>query len=114
MPSRLEWHGDQVKKHLSSAAAAGMNEFTDAVAEAARRDHPGWQSQTGEAERSIKAIPARDAAGDGVTGAVGYGIARGLFLEVTARGHPGDRTVTRAVERLGSSLGRRIARRFGS
>ncbi|MDQ2913639.1 MAG: hypothetical protein M3T56_10320 [Chloroflexota bacterium] len=108
---RVEWHGKELAARVRNATAAAMNEVNDAVAEAARHDHPGWQSRTGEAEASIASVPARVEAGR-VRSGVGFGIARGRFLEFTTRGHPGDRTVARAMERLGASLANRIAGRL--
>ena len=107
MAVRLDWQGHELVKHVAAATVSAMNDFDDAVAEAARHDHPGWNNQTGEAEASITAVPAR-ATGGRVESAVGFGIGRGKFLEFTARGHPGDRTVNRAVERLRDGLARRI------
>ncbi|HEV8655635.1 MAG TPA: hypothetical protein VGR85_09010 [Candidatus Limnocylindria bacterium] len=105
---RLNWRGDEVLQRVRAATVQGMDDFAATAAETAMHDHPGWQNRTGQAQRSLRAVPARIVAG-GVKGAVGFGIARGFFLEFTTRGHPGDRTVNRAVERLGRSLVRRIA-----
>jgi hypothetical protein len=107
MSVRLDWHGEEVAKRVASATVVAMDEVDEAVADAARHDHPGWQSRTGDAEASIAAAPVQAGPG-GVRGGAGYGVGYGRFLEFTARGHPGDRTITRAMERLGRELARRI------
>lgn len=111
MSFRLEWRGDELQRRVKAATVAAVDDLDEAVAEVAKRDHPGWQSRTGEAEASIQAVPA-DERGERVVGAVGFGIGRGRFLEFTTRGHPGDRTINRAMERLGDGLARRIRERI--
>jgi hypothetical protein len=115
MSFRAEWKGDfkgkELKRLVADATVAAMDELDAAVAEAARHDHPGWQSQTGETEASIHAVPAQEH-GQRVVGGAGYGVAHGRFLEFTARGHPGDRTINRAMERLSDGLARRIRDRI--
>jgi len=109
MGVRVEWRGDELRESVRSATITAVDELDEAVAEAARGDHPGWTSRTGEAEASIKAVPAQSIA-TGVRGSVGFQIARGHFLEFEARGHPGDRTISRAMERLGFGFADRIRR----
>lgn len=111
--ARLQWQGAAVRARVAAAAVAAFDQLDEAVAEAARRDHPGWQSRTGEAEASITAVPARQT-GEGVAAAVGFQIGRGRFLEFTTRGHAGDRTITRAFERLSRDLSRRIRSALGT
>jgi hypothetical protein len=107
MSVRHQWNGDAVKRHVLGATVAAVDEVDAAAAEAAKRDHPGWQSRTGAAEASIQAFPAKEQGGR-VVGSTGFGIGRGVFLEFTTRGHPGDRTIKRAMERLAGGLARRI------
>jgi hypothetical protein len=107
----LTWHDADLQRRVFAAAKSGVDQVDAAVAEASRHDHPGWHNVTGEAERSITAIPATTTP-TGLEAAVGFGIARGRFLELTTRRHPGDRTVTRAFERLSRELSSRIGAAF--
>ncbi len=111
MTVRINWKGDEVKRRVADATVSAVDDLDAAVSEAARHDHPSWQSRTGEAEASIHAVPPQ-AQGARVKGGVGFGIARGYFLEFTTRGHPGDRTINRAMERLSGGLARRIRDRI--
>jgi hypothetical protein len=114
MAVRFEWKGAELRRRTEQATAAAVDDLDAAVAEAARRDHPGWQSRTGEAEASITAVPARANADGDVQGGAGFGAPHGRFLEFGARGHAGDRTISRAMERLGDGLARRIRDRLGT
>jgi hypothetical protein len=107
MGVRIDWRGEQVRERVIAATTAAFDQADQAVADAARHDHPGWRSQTGEAEGSLAIVPAK-AEGGRIAGGVGFGIRRGVFLEVTTRGHPGDRTVRRAAERVYRGLAMRI------
>jgi hypothetical protein len=108
MGVRLEWRGDEVRDRVVLATTAAFDKVDQDVADAARHDHPGWKSQTGEAEGSLAIVPAKEEGGR-ISGAVGFGIRRGYFLEVTTRGHAGDRTIKRAAERIFRGLAGRIS-----
>lgn len=54
MASRLMWYGDAMKRRVSRAAKAGIDDTTAAAAIYAKGNHPGWRNQTGTAEGSIR------------------------------------------------------------
>ncbi len=53
------WLGDKVQKRVTEAARRAIDDTTEAAAEHARTNHPGWKRITGTAEASIGIIPAR-------------------------------------------------------
>lgn len=57
--SRLYWLGDQVQKRVEAAAVRAVDRSTEAAAQYARDNHPGWKNVTGTAEASIGTAPAR-------------------------------------------------------
>jgi hypothetical protein len=56
---RLYWLGDEVRARVERAAKRAVDRTTEAAAQHARDNHPGWRSVTGTAEGSIGTIPAR-------------------------------------------------------
>jgi len=104
---RLDWRGDELKRTILRASEQALRETGKAAVAEARTEHPGWQSRTGTAEASIATTPpTTDARGSRAL--FGFGVRYGLFLELTTRGHPGDRTIARATEHHGSQIARRI------
>lgn len=84
MPSRarLEWNGDEVLARVTRAAAAAIDDVTEAADKDASLSHP-WKNRTGRLEANLVTEPAR-IEGDRVVG--GFGTTRrqgfyGLFLE---------------------------------
>lgn len=59
MASRLYWLGDQIQRRVEAAAVRAVDRTTEKTVEYAKRNHPGWKSITGTAEKSINAAPAR-------------------------------------------------------
>lgn len=57
--SYLEWLGDEIQQRVEGAAMRAIDRTTEATAEHARSNHPGWVSRTGEAEGSIGTNRAR-------------------------------------------------------
>lgn len=56
---RLYWLGDELQKRVQNASKRAIDGTTEAAAEYARRNHPGWRTVTGTAEASIGTVPAR-------------------------------------------------------
>lgn len=56
---RLYWLGDEVQARVQRAARRAIDKTTEAAAEYARGNHPGWTTVTGTAEGSIGTTPAR-------------------------------------------------------
>ena len=52
----LEWNGDAHKKRLINAAKKGINTTMKEAVQQAKGNHPGWKSQSGDAEKSIKVV----------------------------------------------------------
>ena len=57
--SYLEWLGDGIEKRVEGASKRAIDRTTEAAAEFARQNHPGWKNVTGQAEASIGTNPAR-------------------------------------------------------
>lgn len=57
--SYLEWFGDEIQKRVEGASKRAIDRTTEATAEYARQNHPGWKNITGRAEGSIGTKPAR-------------------------------------------------------
>lgn len=57
--SRLYWLGDKVQKRVEAAAVRAVDRTTEAAADYARNNHPGWKNVSGTAEASIGVAPAR-------------------------------------------------------
>ena len=57
--SYLTWLGDALEKRIEGAAKRAIDRTTEATAEYARQNHPGWKTVTGTAEASIGSNPAR-------------------------------------------------------
>lgn len=111
MSVRLTWKGDAVKRRLHEAEIGALKETAEAAAKRARSSHPGWRSQSGETERSIRSYGARrDAVGAIAT--FGSNLRHFLYLEIGYRGRPGDRTLRRASDVEGPHVRERIARRI--
>ncbi len=107
MSVRLDWKGDELAKKVTRASETALRQTGTAAVAEARADHPGWHSRTGAAEASIAASPpATDARG--TRSFFGFGLRRGIFLELTTRGHVGDRTIARATEHQGRLIAKRI------
>lgn len=57
--SYLSWLGEGIEKRIESASKRAIDRTTEAAAEYARSNHPGWRTVTGTAEGSIGTNPAR-------------------------------------------------------
>jgi hypothetical protein len=57
--SYLEWLGGKLEKRVEGASKRAIDRTTEATAEYARNNHPGWKTVTGLAEGSIGTNPAR-------------------------------------------------------
>jgi len=57
--SYLTWLGDALEKRVEGASKRAIDRTTEATAEYARANHPGWKNVTGKAEGSIGTNPAR-------------------------------------------------------
>jgi hypothetical protein len=57
--SYLDWLGDKLEKRVEGASKRAIDHTTEATAEYARANHPGWKNVTGTAEASIGTNPAR-------------------------------------------------------
>lgn len=60
---RLYWLGDEIQKRVVAASKRAVDATTEATAQHARDNHPGWRSVTGTAEGSIGTNPARELKG---------------------------------------------------
>lgn len=78
---RLYWLGDQVKERVVESAKAAIDATTEAAAEHARSNHPGWRTVTGTAERSIGIRPARELKGK-IRGSVTGGDGEAFYLMI--------------------------------
>lgn len=56
---RLYWLGDRIQRRVETASKRSIDATTEATADYARRNHPGWKTVTGTAEGSIGTNPAR-------------------------------------------------------
>ena len=56
----LEWKGAEHKKRLIKASIKGVNRTMEQAAKHARANHPGWKSQSGDAEKSIKVVKSAE------------------------------------------------------
>lgn len=107
MSVRVDFKGKEVAKRVHEAEERGLKMTGAQMVERARSSHPGWKSQTGEAERSIQAEPVERTA----TGArlrFGSSLARFIWLEIGSRGRAGDSTLRRAADVEGGHLGERV------
>lgn len=111
MGVRLDWRGDELMRQMRRAEEAGLEETVELAAARARAVHPGWESRTGETERSIqpRALQRQQAR---TTAAFGFGVLHGVFLELGFLGRPGAQTVQIAAREHFPQLAARIARRF--
>lgn len=55
----LDWLGDEIQRRVQTASRRAINRTTEATAQFARDNHPGWKNVTGTAEGSIGTNPAR-------------------------------------------------------
>ena len=76
---RLTWLGDELRKATTQASKRAIDRTTEATAEHARANHPGWRSITGTAEGSITTSPARLQA-KRIRGSVGGGADEAFYL----------------------------------
>lgn len=53
---RLEWKGKQVVKTMQRAEARAMGLTIFRCVAFAKRNHPGWKTRTGRAEKSVRKI----------------------------------------------------------
>lgn len=56
---RLYWLGDEIQRRVEGAAIRAVDATTEAAAQYARDNHPGWRTDTGTAEASIGTNRAR-------------------------------------------------------
>lgn len=108
---RLDWKGDKLARKVRDATVKATDETNEAAAERARSNH-GWSSQTGTAERSIKAQPAKANADEveGSFGSFGPDADYFIFLEVGSANTPADDTLRRAADTENQKLADRIKR----
>lgn len=111
MSVRLDWRGNQLKEQVAAAAVDAVGDTASAAASRARASHPGWKSQTGATEASIKAErTTRD--GHVARATFGSSLPHFLFIEIGSRGRAGDHTLRRAGDVEGGHLAQRIASRL--
>lgn len=55
----LYWLGEEIQKRVEKAALKAVDRTTEAAAQHARDNHPGWKTVTGIAEGSIGTRPAK-------------------------------------------------------
>lgn len=111
---RLSWNGDNLERRLRKAALAAIDDTTAAAALYARQNHPGWHNRTGTAEGSIRMEPARDVGGRQYRGLFGsFDVDYFIWLEIGARGRPGDYTLRRAADAEFPHVLRRFRAHYG-
>jgi hypothetical protein len=94
---------------IEAAIPRAIDDTTAAAAIYAKQNHPGWNNRTGTAEGSIRFEPARKLATGKYRGSFGsYDVNYFIYLELGARGRPGDRTLQRAADVEFPTLGRRL------
>ena len=78
----LEWKAPALKKKLEKAAVKGVNRTLKEAVQQAKGHHPGWKSQSGDAEKSIKVLKSAEVDGNEVSGLWGSeGVFYMRFLE---------------------------------
>lgn len=104
-----EWNGEQIKRQARQAALEALDETTEATAEYAQHNHPGWKNITGEAERSLTNEQAEMVDPSTARGQVGSTLWRYLFLELkngAALRNAGDQVFPSLIDRLQAKFGR--------
>jgi HK97 gp10 family phage protein len=100
---RVDWRGREVLEDLKRAQKKGLEKTGGRLVDRARRSHPSWRTQTGEAERSIQTEPVKMGDNGGEL-RFGSSLERFKYLEFGARGRPGDSTLRRAMDVEGGHL----------
>lgn len=111
MTLHTTWNIDGVRKCVSRAAQAAVDETTREAAARARIDHPEWTDRTGRTSASIQPEPAQPGA-HGVIGGFGSSLLHLFFLEIGFYERPGARTLRRAAAAEFSQLAGRVARHY--
>jgi hypothetical protein len=110
---RIDPIAPRLIRRLDSAILAAMDDTTAAAAISAKQNHPGWRNRTGTAEGSLRMEPARRH-GRIFRGLFGsFDVAYFIWLEIGARGRPGDHTLRRAADAEFPKLGARLRARLG-
>ena len=106
---RLDWKGDQIKKRLLNAARQGIDEtMADCVVEAMKNTPVDTTTLQGSEEFEKAVIR-----GDVVSGRWGsYDVEYAFYVEVGARGRPGENMLRDAADKEYPKLKKRIAERF--
>lgn len=98
---RFDPLGHIITDKVEKAILKGGGKTLSQAVESAKKNHPGWRTRTGKAERSIKITRPFEKTGEGkFSGAIGStGVDYFIWLEIGTRFHPGDHTLRRAADR---------------
>ena len=105
----LTWNGEAHKKKLMKAARRGIDKTMKEAVASAKGDHPGWESRSGKAEKSIAIVERAKVTGKAeVSGAWG---SRGVFymrflehLKGSALRNAGDATYSNLKRHIRDGL----------
>lgn len=110
---RREWNGVRISNRVAGAALRAIDDTTAAASLSARQHH-GWRNRTGTAEGSIRPEPARQVGPAHFRGLFGsFDVNYFIWLEIGARGRPGDYTLRRAADAEFPKVGDRFAAHMG-
>ena len=106
----LEWRGDDLIRKMREASKAAIDETMQEAVEEAKANHPGWQSDTGRAEASVRVIDPAKAKRGGTVGVWGSkGVRYVIFLEFLHGSF-----LRTAADRVYPKLAARIRRKLGT
>lgn len=112
---RMDPLSEPLRRRVEAAVPEAIDDVTSAAAIFAKGHHPGWNNRTGTAEGSIRMEPATRAGSGRWRGAFGsFDVDYFLWLEIGARGRPGDHTLQRAADVEFRHLGARLRERLAA
>ncbi len=83
----LKWYGPQIVRKMELTATEAIDDVMAKAVTHAKQNHPGWESESGKAEDSIKVLQPATVKGNKTIGIWGsLGIPYMLYLEFK-RGH---------------------------
>jgi len=101
---RIDWKGDDVRRHVEDAARKGIDDTMAASSIEAKTNHPGWKNITGTAEGSIGITQPAHKEGGLIVGRWGSrAVAYFIWLELKH-----GAALRNAADRIYPSLRRRI------
>lgn len=104
----LHWRGREVSRRVKNSTVDAINATMDDMVSAAQKDHPGWKSITGRAEKSIRVLDRAQEKPKVIVGQWGSeGVPYMLRLEFRH-----GRALIRAMDRLAKTLPDNIRRRY--